>query len=395
MRSLPSPRIVITAITLLTGISVAGCSGDASEGSATVELSATARLGERIFNDAGLSASGQLACAGCHDAMLAHASNETVNLGGATMSLLGSRNSPSLRYLDLTPAFNFDSEGTPNGGFNRDGRADTLIAQARRPFLSTNEMANASIADVVTRLRAADYAEDFRAIFGSGVFDDGEQAFERALFALAAFQREDPAFHPYSSRYDDFLRGQGSLSEQELRGLALYNNPQKGNCGACHLNGRGADGSLPLFTDFTFDNFGASRNPALAVNADPNFFDLGLCGPSRTDLADRPDLCGAFKVPTLRNIAVTAPYFHNGVFTTLTQTVGFYVRRDTNPEEWYPLKADGTVDKFNDLPAFAKRNVNVTEVPYNRRPGDAPALNEAEIADVVAFLNTLTDADLR
>jgi cytochrome c peroxidase len=69
--------------------------------------------------------------------------------------------------------------------------------------------------------------------------------------------------------------------------------------------------------------------------------DLGLCGPFRTDLAQRTDLCGAFKVPTLRNVAISAPYFHNGQFRTLEEIVGFYVRRDTNPEEWSPRNADG------------------------------------------------------
>ena len=111
-----------------------------------------------------------------------------------------------------------------------------------------------------------------------------------------------------------------------------------------------------------------------------------MCGPFRTDLASRTDLCGAFKVPTLRNVAVTAPYFHNGRFKTLKEVVGFYVRRDTNPEEWYPLNADGSVHKFDDLPPQYHRNVNTTEVPYNRRRGDAPALTPDEIDLVVEFL---------
>ena len=88
---------------------------------------------------------------------------------------------------------------------------------------------------------------------------------------------------------------------------------------------------------------------------------------------------------------MTAPYFHNGAIKTLTDAVRFYVRRDTHPEEWYPTDANGVVQKFNDLPPAYHRNVNTTEAPYNRKPGDAPALNEAEIADLVSFLQTLTD----
>jgi len=96
-------------------------------------------------------------------------------------------------------------------------------------------------------------------------------------------------------------------------------------------------------------------------------------------------------VPTLRNVAISAPYFHNGRFRTLNEVVGFYVRRDTNPEEWYPRNADGSVNKYDDLPPQYHRNVNVTEVPYNRRLGEAPALTPDEVDLVVEFLNTLTD----
>ena len=95
-------------------------------------------------------------------------------------------------------------------------------------------------------------------------------------------------------------------------------------------------------------------------------------------------------MPTLRNAAVTAPYFHNGQFQTLKEVVAFYVRRDTNPEEWYPVGAAG-VDKFNDLSSELRSNVNTSEKPYNRLLGQTPALNAQEIDDLVAFLQTLTD----
>ena len=100
---------------------------------------------------------------------------------------------------------------------------------------------------------------------------------------------------------------------------------------------------------------------------------------------------GAFRVPSLRNVAKTAPYFHNGAIKNLTDAVRFYVRRDTNPEEWYPTDSNGLVQKFNDLPLAYQRNVNTTEAPYNRSRGGTPALNETEIADLVSFLGTLTD----
>ena len=134
------------------------------------------------------------------------------------------------------------------------------------------------------------------------------------------------------------------------------------------------------------------RNADIHANDTADYFDLGLCGPDRTDIAAMQELCGAFKVPTLRNVAVSAPYFHNGRFATLLEVVRFYVRRDTNPGEWYPLDpASGLPRKFDDLPPELAANVNTTEPPYDRGPGDLPALSEPEIQDVVAFLQTLTD----
>jgi cytochrome c peroxidase len=209
--------------------------------------------------------------------------------------------------------------------------------------------------------------------------------------ALQQFEVEDPAFRPFSSKFDEFLRGNATLSQQELRGFLLFNDPRKGNCAACHPSGRSADGSFPLFTDFTYDNLGIPRNPELSQNADPNFFDLGLCAREGGDLAARTDLCGAFKVPSLRNVAVRKRFFHNGRFSTLKEALTFYVQRDTNPEKWYPLNPDGTVNKFDDLPPQYRGNVNTSEAPYNRKPGEAPALSDAEIDDLIAFLNTLTD----
>ena len=218
---------------------------------------------------------------------------------------------------------------TSSGGLTRDGKADSLRAQAITPFLSAHEMANGDAAGVVARLRAASYAAEFRRVFGETIFDDADAAFDRARVALQVYQLEDPDFHRYDSKYDLFLAGRVALTSRELQGLALFNNPAKGNCAACHPSARGADGSPPLFTDFSYDNLGVPRNPAIAANADPAYFDLGLCGPFRTDLAARAELCGAFKVPTLRNVAVSAPYFHNGRFKTLKEAIGFYVRRDT------------------------------------------------------------------
>ena len=358
-------------------------------------LSPEALLGREIFHDESLSASGRMSCATCHDPAHAFARGPgqgPVALGGPNLDIAGFRKVPSLRYLAKTPAFFFDKrdgKATPTGGLARDGRANTLAEQARLPLLSPQEMANASPEDVAAKLSRARYAAQFRSVYGQNIFAEPRLAFEKALRALQQFQLEDTAhFAPFTSKYDYFLAGMTPLSLQERRGLALFENPKKANCAACHPAAKGKDGTPPLFTDFTYDNIGVPRNAAIPANRDKRYFDLGLCGPFREDLSRHKELCGAFKVPTLRNIAVTPPYFHNGSFDTLREVVEFYVSRDSNWTKWYS-RAAGHPRKFDDLPQRYVRNVNRTEPPYDKR--NTPALSSTEIDDIVAFLRTLTD----
>jgi cytochrome c peroxidase len=378
-------------------VSLVACKGDAppavkSGDVPTPGLSPIAALGERLFRDESLSASGRLSCQTCHEPEFAHAAptGDLVSKGGPRMDLAGIRNSPSIRYASFTPPFGFDEEGTAFGGFFRDGRVPSLAEQAKQPFLDPGEMANATPAEVSERLARSPNAARFRDVFGADALDDAGPAFERLAAAIAQYQAENPDFHRFDSKYDAFLAGKARLSPAEERGLVLFEDPDKGNCAACHPSRPSADGAPPLFTDFTYDNVGLPRNPRIAANDDPAFFDLGLCGPVRKDLAGRRDLCGAFKVPTLRNVSRTAPYFHNGAFDTLREAVDFYARRDTEPGSWYPESAAG-VRQFDDLPAGLAGAVNTSEVPYDRAPGDSPALTPAEIDDVVAFLATLDD----
>ncbi len=406
-------------------------SGSSSSSSGTSTLSAAAQLGQKIFNDAALSASGTQSCASCHVTASAFAEDASasgvdhgspVPLGGSQMNLGGFRNTPSLMYTSLTPAFYFDADGAPNGGFFRDGRAATLADQAVLPFTTSFEMANADASAVVTKLKTRPYLADFQALYGAAALADPDTALARMGQALAAFESEEPSFNPFSSKFDAYQRGQTQLTAQELRGLSLFNNAGKGNCSACHPS-TSADGATPpMFTDYSYDNLGIPRNPLIAANnagaaayvpvdstdGVQTYYDLGVCGPFRAQTLNLSASCGQFKVPTLRNIVLTAPYFHNGRFTTLKDAIGFYVRRDTNPEEWYPANPDGTVTKFDDLPAayggqFVVRpgvvgsdagylgNVNTSEIPYNRLIGDTPALSADEIDDVITFLCTLTD----
>jgi cytochrome c peroxidase len=209
--------------------------------------------------------------------------------------------------------------------------------------------------------------------------------------ALARYLIEDRSFHAYNSKFDYYLAGRAQLNEQELRGLNLFDDPKKGNCAACHLDKPTKNRFAPVFTDYEFEALAAPRNKNLIVNRDPNFFDEGACGPARKDLTKAQNFCGLFKTPTLRNVATRQVFFHNGVFHSLEDVVRFYVDRETQPEKWYPRKADGTVEMYDDLPPAHRANVDVSDPPFNGHRGDRPALNDQEIKDVVAFLKTLTD----
>ena len=388
-------------MTSLMSLLLTGCGGGGGGGSTAAAdsapedsaPSAQASLGEKNFADASLLASGAQACATGHVAEQGHGPRNALaaQLDGPALQSQDIRSAPSIRYLGLPRSFRLAADGAPSGGFFWDGRDASLLDQAGRPFLSTTELANGSLAEAVTRLARATYAEAFKRVFGADIFSRPDAAFDRMTLALQQYQLEDPEFRPFSSKYDEFLRDRAALTTTELRGLAWFNSPDKGNCAACHPSAKGADGSLPLSTDFSRDNLGVPRSAELERNADAGYFDLGLCAREGGDMAARADLCGAFKVPSLRNVALRGALFHNGRFKTLKDALGLYVQRDTNPEKFYPADAQGQVLKFDDLPPQYRRNVNTTEAPYNRQPGQAPALNNAEIDELIAFLHTLTD----
>ncbi|MDX8440027.1 cytochrome-c peroxidase [Mesorhizobium australafricanum] len=380
--------------------------GPMSRQEAFARADALTALGRQMFFDPSLSASGKQACSSCHDPNHAFgpASATPVEMGGARLDQPGVRAVPSLRYLQAAPAFTehfYDSEDEgdesvdngPTGGLTWDGRADHGKDQARIPLLSPFEMGNKDEAQVVAALRKAPYADAFKAAFGADVLDHPQDAFDAAVEALGTFEQSSVDFYPYSSRYDAFLAGKAQLSAQELHGRVLFEDEGKGNCASCHLSEPANDGEPPQFTDYGLIAIAVPRNPAIPANADPNYFDLGLCGPLRTDFKGHNDYCGLFKTPTLRNVALRKSFFHNGYFHTLREAVAFYASRDTDPGRWYSRKADGTVDKFDDLPKAYWGNLN-TDPPFNgMKPGDKPALTDAEIDDIVAFLGTLTDAD--
>jgi cytochrome c peroxidase len=358
-------------------------------------------IGQKLFMDPSLSGSGKLACASCHSPQHAFGppNGLSVQLGGSDMHQPGFRAVPSLKYLQSVPQFTLhyhdsDDEGDesvdagPTGGLTWDGRVDHGADQARIPILSNFEMGSTP-GKVASAVKTSAYADDFRRAFGANVFDDDGRAFVAVLESLEAFEQSPKQFYPYTSKFDAWLDNHAKLSDAELRGLKLFNDENKGNCAACHISFRAKDGSPPQFSDFGLIALGVPRNRDLPINKNPKFFDLGACGPERKDLKGQDEFCGIFRTPSLRNVATRKTFFHNGIYHKLEDVVRFYAMRDTNPEKFYPVK-NGVVQKFDDLPKKYWDNIN-TEPPFDRKKGDKPALDEAEIKDVVTFLNTLTD----
>ncbi len=390
-------------------------------------LSAMARLGRDIFFDASLSSSGKLACASCHSPDHAYGppNDAPVMLGGPNLTSPGMRAVPSLTYLERQPEFSIGPDDplnenvnlarqaeigktavraekiatqtaqsaniVPQGGLFWDGRAHTLQIQAEGPLLDPREMDGGSLEIIAEKLRNAPYARKFAGLFGERVFKDSKLLAAEALFAVGRYQIEEPSFHPYTSKYDYWLEGKARLSAAEMRGLRLFNDPQKANCAGCHTSEPSRDGLPPRFTDTQYEALGAPRNLALADTKDPGYFDLGVCGPVRKDIADQTQFCGMFKTPSLRNTAFRRTFFHNGVFHTLQEVMDFYNFRDTNPEKVFPVGADGKVQMFNDIPAQYHANVDVTDPPFNRHLGETPAMTAQDEADIIAFLQTLSD----
>lgn len=365
-------------------------------------------LGQRIFNDKNLSEPAGQACSSCHDESKAFTGNGGSSIAaiaqGSTADKLGVRNVPTLKYVAYSPPLIFRGEAdekgevnlVPTGGQFWDGRANTLVDQVHGPLFNKVEMNNTDATTVAAKIMRSDYAKEFEKEFGPFAKQDPKMILANVATALAVFESSS-RFMSFSSKFDSVLQGKMTFTPQEARGFELFKNEEKGNCLSCHVGKvESTDPTDWVFTDFTYDNLGLPRNKSIPANIDANYFDLGICKQEGLDKKLPPSiklesLCGAFKLPTLRNVAITAPYFHNGSFSNLRDAVKFYVTRDTNPELWYPKLADGTVQKFNDLPATAVENVNITEKPYDRKLGETPRLNDEEIDAVVAFLKTLTD----
>jgi cytochrome c peroxidase len=348
-----------------------------------------------------------------------------VMLGGPNMTSSGFRPPPSLAYLYRQQPFSIGPDNeenetitlqqlvalgqasqrtqktaqstaqaaqnlVPTGGLFWDGRVNTLQQQADGPLFNPVEMDAGTPQRVAAIIERQPYAQTFLRLFGPNVFEDPKQTVSEALFAIARYQIEDPKFHAFNSKYDAWLQGKASLTPQEMRGYLAFNDVHKADCAACHLDQPTKDHLPPLFTDTQYEALGVPRNPHIPANQNPHYFDIGLCGPFRTDLKNQPQYCGMFLTPTLRNVAQRPVYFHNGVYHSLKQVLDFYNFRDVQPGKIYPT-VDGQVQKYDDLPLQYRANVDVTDPPLNRKLGEKPAMTAQDMRDIIAFLHTLND----
>jgi len=332
-------------------------------------------LGKLIFEDQNLSQPAGQSCASCHQSNQFYADPGKAVSPGANPLLHGNRNAPSIAYIKFTPNLFWNKEEALwMGGFFLDGRATTLHEQAGGPFLNPLEMGNRNPAQVVRKVKGSLYKALFEQVYGSNIWSDTMEAFNAITDAIVAYEN-GPEFALFNSKYDYYLQGLVKLSPQEKQGLELFEAEDKGNCAACHPSQQGELGQAPLFTDYSYDNLGQPANTGLAFYnmakafnpSGKNYIDYGLA--QNPNINNGPDEKGKFKVSTLRNIAGTAPYLHNGVFDTLKEVVEFYNERDVS-DRWEK--------------AEVSENKNTEEL------GDLK-LSEAEVDAIVAFLKTLSD----
>lgn len=342
-------------------------------------------LGQMLFFDPNLSKNRSQACSTCHDPTKGFVDlrltpgEKVVSLGDDGHSL-GLRNTPTASYAAFSPDFHQNSKGVYVGGQFLDGRAKTLSEQAKGPPLNPIEMGMPDDTSVVERIKENPiYARAFPALYGKSVLNDADKAYTAMAESIAAFEQTD-FFAPFDSKYDRTLRGEEKLTDQEELGRTLFFSQQFTNCNICHQLQQVPGAENETFSNYEFHNIGVPSNPFVQSLSSKGsaYVDKGLLEHPNIDDANQ---AGKFKTPTLRNVAVTGPYMHNGVFKDLRTVILFYnkynsksSKRQINPE---------TGEKWA-APEVAE-NISMEELETG------PALDNKRVNALVAFLKTLTD----
>lgn len=319
-------------------------------------------LGEEIFNDHTLADPGEQSCATCHQDWVAFTDGLESSFGANQAQ--GTRNASTLLYLKFSPPFSYDkNQQTWVGGQFWDGRADTFQEQAKGPFFNPIEMNNTP-EGLDKRLRKAHYYKQFAQLYGKENVTTQQGLLNAALDALAHFQSSQ-IFEPFTAKYDYVVAGKAVFTAEEALGKRLFEG--KAHCVNCH---HGVFEGKQIFTAFYHHNILTPKNTNLPIYLqDKQFIDEGTAQNPAVSQQESSKARGRFKTPTLRNIAKTAPYMHNGVFTDLKQTIEYHLSTKDR-KRWGPAEVSDNASPL--LPASI-------------------LLNAQELEALVAFLNTLTD----
>ena len=337
-------------------------------------------LGRILFFDVNLSKNRTQSCATCHNPNAGFVDDrdngvkKMASLGDDGKSL-GDRQAPTASYAKFSPVFHFDEKAKKYvGGQFWDGREATLEGQAGGPPLNPIEMGMSDKKAVVDRLKENTlYVDSFKKIFGADIFKNDDKAYEAMTIAIASFERTDE-FSPFDSKYDRYLKGEYDLTPLEDLGKSIFFSNNNNSCANCHVL-KGEDKEGETFTNYQYHNIGTPANNELRAKNGVKAIDEGLLANSNvSDVAQK----GKHKVPTLRNVAVTAPYMHNGVFKDLKTVVEFYDKYNNKDRN-----IDPETNKPWDEPEV-KDNISLQELKANK-------LTDRKVEALVAFMKLLTD----
>jgi len=356
----------------------------------TVSLSVSAfekveDLGRSLYFDVNLSKNRTQSCATCHAPEAGfvdpreNASGKAFSLGDDGKSL-GDRNAPTASYAASIPVFHQNKDGKYIGGQFLDGREKDLKGQAGGPPLNPIEMGMPDKESVVARLKENPaYVAAFKKFYGEEIFSDTEKTYSSMAKSIAAFEKTD-FFSTFDSKYDRYVRGEYKMTKQEELGMTLFFSQQFTNCNICHQLKRFPESEGETFSNYEYHNIGVPTNiegrKANGVALDKK--DNGLL---ESPLVDDKAQAGKFKIPALRNVAVTGPYMHNGVFKDLKTVVLFYNKYNTKSSKRQINPETGEKWRAPEVP----ENISIKELETG------PALDNKRINALVAFMKTLTD----